>query len=63
MLLFAEDVSEYTLEELTFKIEEELSAEDEDGLEVILPEGDYSFNSNLGEYGGYELDVSIEDNI
>lgn len=43
-----------------FYIEEELFYTDDENIVYSIPQGEYQFNPEIGELGGYEIPIEIE---
>lgn len=61
LLYYAQDVSNFTLEELNLHVDEDIIAEDENDLmqsDYKIQNGVYHYNALLGDFGGYSIPLS-----
>ncbi|MDY0078503.1 MAG: hypothetical protein RBR87_14645 [Bacteroidales bacterium] len=55
-LYFSQDVSEYSVEELTLYVDDNIPIEDELNVmtnALYIPQGTYNYSSSIGDFGGY----------
>lgn len=46
------------MEDKTFYVDQDFYSSDEDGVNYIFHKGEYIFDPNLGEFGGYAINVN-----
>jgi len=56
---FSQDVSNFNVDELKFYIDEKLTLNMGEKM-LIINEGVYDYDSNIGEFGGYKIPISFE---